>query len=437
MTSPHSDKIPPEFRQWIFFLCRVIPIRSILTFIELLIGALLSHNGFVTEAYSSIAMRNHWTSYYKWLQNGKWSWLALSRQFLRLLSSVLHEDVVHLAIDDTLTLRSSHKAPSSQIHHQHGNKPNLSQYVRGQCWVSLALIGKRRNGDAVALPLLSRLTPSAGNQGKLRAAKTLIRSIFSLLEHAKVRVLVDSWYMRQSFVEAMLARGFHVIGQARIDSRLYDLPAARKGSRKGRPRKYGVKWTTKRLAHVRKKQVSITLYGKAQPVRYYSKIVKARFINGREVRAVWAQLKNSQGEWKPLRLFLSTDTTLTAEQVLESYGLRWSIETLFNQLKLHWGLKEAWQQTRQTLHRWVHITMLGYGLLQLLTCIKSDDVEQLCQFSPWRTKNTITAGQIRKGLSRILLHVPVQSWLGATCQKIKVDRDALYNASDGKTRSAA
>ncbi len=35
------------------------------------------------------------------------------------------------------------KAPGSQIHHQHGNKPNLAQYVRGQCWVSLAWVIRR------------------------------------------------------------------------------------------------------------------------------------------------------------------------------------------------------------------------------------------------------------------------------------------------------
>lgn len=173
------------------------------------------------------------------------------------------------------------------------------------------------------------------------------------------------------------------------------------------------------------------LYGKSQSVRYRSKIVKARFLNGLEVRAVWAELKSDSGEWKSSRLFLSTDTQLTAEQILESYSLRWSIESMFNQLKLHWGLKEAWQHTRQTLHRWVHITMVGYGILQLLTCIKSQKVEQLCQFSPWRKGNVITAGQIRKGLNRILLHVPVTSWLGLTCNKISVEKKSLYNASDG------
>jgi len=40
-------------------------------------------------------------------------------------------EVIHLVVDDTVVLRASKKAPGSQIHHQHGNKPNLAAYVRG------------------------------------------------------------------------------------------------------------------------------------------------------------------------------------------------------------------------------------------------------------------------------------------------------------------
>ena len=126
--------IPSELCYWITFLSQALPLRSIATFIELLIGAMLSPTGFVTDAYLMLDMRNHWTSYYKWLQKGRWSWLALARQFTRLAISQLSGKVIHLVIDDTLTLRASKKAPGSQIHHQHGSKPNLSQYVRGQCW---------------------------------------------------------------------------------------------------------------------------------------------------------------------------------------------------------------------------------------------------------------------------------------------------------------
>ena len=380
---------------------------------------MLSPTGFVTEAYLIISMRNHWTSYYKWLQQGKWSWLALARQFVRLLLATVKQDVVHLAIDDTLTLRASRKAPGSQIHHQHGNKPNLARFVRGQCWVSLALIARRCDKDPVALPLLSRLIPSAGNTGKLVAASTLIRAVHRLFQGLKVRVLVDSWYMRRGFIASMQGRGFEVIGQVRIDTRLYDEPGPRKQGQRGRTRKYGDKYTPKRIAHLKRRVVTLKLYGKEQAVRYRSKLLKARFLDGQLVRVVWCEFQSASGHWKSTCLLLSTDTALSPEQVIESYGLRWSIESMFNQLKLAWGMKEAWQQTRQTLHRWVHITMVSYALVQLLSCLNSTAVAELCRHSPWRRGNPITAGQIRKGLVSIFRHVEVRRWWNRKCQKFE------------------
>ena len=179
-----------------------------------------------------------------------------------------------------------------------------------------------------------------------------------------MRVLVDSWYIRRCFIQSMQERGFDVIGQARIDTRLYDEPAPRKQGQRGRPRKYGEKYTSKRIAHLTPTVVTLKLYGKEQVVRYHSKRVKARFLDGRLVRAVWCEFKSDNGNWQSTRLLLSKDTSLTPEQVIASYGLRWSIESMFNQLKLAWGMKEAWQQTRQTLHRWVHINIVDYGLVQ-------------------------------------------------------------------------
>lgn len=412
-------RIPRELCYWITFLCKVLPPRSIGTFIELLMGAMLTPTGFVTDAYLMVNMRNHWTSYYKWLQKGKWSWLALARQYVRLVLATVKGDVVHLVIDDTLTLRASKKAPGSQMHHQHGNKPNLASFVRGQCWVSLAMIARRTDKTPVALPLLTRLIPSAGNTGKLVAANTLIRSVYRLFSGLKVRVLVDSWYMRRIFIESMQRRGFEVIGQTRIDTRLYDVPPPRKPGQRGRTRKYGRKYTPKRIAQLKRTVVTLPLYGKQQVVRYRSKLVKARFLKGRLVRAVWCEFQSDRGRWKSTCLLLSTDTTLTPEQVIESYALRWSIESMFHQLKQTWGMKEAWQQTRQTLHRWVHITMVGFGLVQLLSCINSVAVEDLCRHSPWRTQPSKTAGQIRKGLVLILRHVMVRQWWDSTCKKFK------------------
>lgn len=356
--------------------------------------------------------------------------LALARQFLRLVLAAIQQDVVHLAIDDTLTLRASKKASGSQLHHQHGNKPNLARFVRGQCWVSLAMMVKRRDKASVALPVLSRLIPSAGNTGKLIAANTLIRSVYRLFQGIKVRVLVDSWYMRRCFIESMQARGFDVIGQLRIDTRLYDEPVSRKKGQRGRPRKYGEKYTPKRIAHLKRTEVTLKLYGKTQVVRYRSKVVKARFLDGRLVRVVWCEFKSDKGNWKSTCLLLSTDTTLTPEQVIETYGLRWSIESMFNQLKLAWGMKEAWQQTRQTLHRWVHLTQVGYGLVQLLSCLNSTTVDELCHHSPWRRGRPKTAGQIRKGLVPIFRHVSVRQWWNRKCKKFEPPDWAEHGRSE-------
>lgn len=94
MNATGYSTIPRELCHWITFLCKALPLRSTGTFIELLIGAMLTPTGFVTDAYLMLTMRNHWTSYYKWIEKGKWSWLALARQFLRLILATISDDVV-------------------------------------------------------------------------------------------------------------------------------------------------------------------------------------------------------------------------------------------------------------------------------------------------------------------------------------------------------
>ena len=419
MNTSGYSRIPSELFYWITFLSKALPPRSVGTFIELLIAAMLTHTGFVTDAFMMMDMSRHWTSYYKWLQDGRWSWLALARQFTRLALQIVKEDTIYLAIDDTLTLRASKKAPGSQIHHQHGNKPNLAQYVRGQCWVSLAWVIKIGDKRHIALPLLTRLIPSTSNTGKLVAANTLIRAIYSLFVGKTVTVLVDSWYMRGVFIESMLQRGFTVIGQVRIDTQLYDQPVPKKQKSRGRPRKYGEKYTSMRIAHLKRTEVTLPLYGKEQTVRYRSKQVLVRFLDGHLARAVWVEFKSDKGDWKKPSLLISTNPELSPEQVIEHYGKRWSIESMFNQLKLSWGLKEVWQQKRQTLHRWVHLTMVGYGLIQLLAYSNTETVQQLCLHSPWRRGNPVTAGQIRKGLLMNLRHVNVRTWWNRKCKKFE------------------
>jgi len=100
-------------------------------------------------------------------------------------------------------------------------------------------------------------------------------------------------------------------------------------------------------------------------------------------------------------------------------------------------LKEAWQQTRQTLHRWVHITMVGYGLVQILSCLDSQTVKDLCRHSPWRRGALQTAGQIRKGLVRIFSQVTVRHCWNGKCKKFEPTNWGQNRTFDYVRRNAA
>lgn len=156
----------------------------------------------------------------------------------------------------------------------------------------------------------------------------------------------------------------------------------------------------------------------------------ARFLGGRLVRAAWCEYWDSKKQcWKTERLLLSTDISLDAEEMIESYSRRWAIETLFHELKQSWGMKEAWQQTRQVLSRWIHITSVGYGLIQLLAIVGGDSVSELSRVSPGRSRQPITAGRIRQGLVKGLRHVSVRGWWNPTCRKFEPPNRGFLSSS--------
>lgn len=408
MDTKGYGNIPNALYHAITFLIQVLPKRSVPTFLELLFGAMLTQNGFVTEAWLAIKPRRHWTSYFKWLQKGRWSWVALGLQTARLALQWTQGSRCYVAIDDTLVFRCSRKAPESRIHHQHGCKTNRPVYVRGQNWVTMALV-MPQGWRSLALPILSRLSRRTGNSGKLVAAKTLLRVAQGLFRERLVTLLVDSWYMRKSLLLPAQVLGYQVIGQVRKDTALYLAPPPHNGKR-GRPRKYGDKLSADRVNELPVISQKLFIYNDWRMVHYRSCEALAYFLDGQRVRAVWSQIENADGTLRQPRLILCTDLSLSATRILLAYNRRWAIEDLFNQLKNRWGWKDAWQQTRQVLHRWTQILSTSYALPQLLAQINSEEIKSLASVSPWRNKQPITAGRVRQGLQRIFGHVDIRSY---------------------------
>jgi hypothetical protein len=408
--------IPPLLTALIGHLAAAVPARARTPFTELLVGAATTRGGHVTDAILTAGLTRSWTTYYWFLEYGRWAWLAVWQALPAVLTALFAPAVWYVVIDDTVVERISARAPGSLIHHNHTAKPNRPRFLRGQGWLCLAAVVER-DWKVGAVPLMLRLVRRGANRGKLRSARFLLRLLGNRL--GRVRVLLDAWFMRGWLILATIADGHTVIGRVRRDLALYSVPRPAR-CRRGRPRKYGERVTRSRIEALPLQRSAQTLYGNLEVVRYRTALVSARFLKGRVVRAVWVQLERPDRRDKPTeeRLLICTDPGLPATEIITGYAKRWGVEPLFAAIKHQWGLKDAWQRSRQVLMRWVTLVAAGYALSQILAHLDPARLPGLADPAPWRPRDTRTAGLIQAGFARILHAVGLPALIKAIPRKL-------------------
>jgi hypothetical protein len=211
-----------------------------------------------------------------------------------------------------------------------------------------------------------------------------------------ITLLLDAWYMKRYLISDVLTRGAIVIGQVRHDTALYYPPPPGKP---GRPRKYGDR-ITKKLKALPETHTELPIYDRT--VRYRTAVCRARFLGGRLVRAVWVSMF-VDGKWTAERLLLSTDPGHTAEDVIMTYSLRWTIEPMFAAMKWGEGMIDMWMQSidpkgsgSKTFHRWLTIVQIGRALIQMLAVKADAATTALAQVAAWRKEPYLTAGMVNR-----------------------------------------
>src|SRR3954466_1821177 len=411
-----STAVPPILASLVGRIAVAVPARARPTFLELLLGAAATKSGHVTDAILSSGVSRCWTTYFWFLERGRWSWLQVWHALLEVLTTLFAPAVWHVVVDDSVVERLSTRAPGSMIHHNHTAKPNRPRFLRGQGWLCLAAVVER-DWKVGAVPLMLRLVRRGANRGNLRSARFLLRLLGNRL--GRVRVLLDAWFMRGWLILATIADGHTVIGRVRRDLALYSVPRPAR-CRRGRPRKYGERVTRSRIEALPLQRSAQILYGNLEVVRYRTALVSARFLKGRVVRAVWVQLERPDRRDKPTeeRLLICTDPGLPATEIITGYAKRWSVEPLFAAIKHQWGLKDAWQRSRQVLMRWVTLVAAGYALSQILAPLDPAPLPGLADPAPWRPRDTRTAGLIQAGFARILHAVGLPALIKAIPRKL-------------------
>lgn len=131
--------------------------------------------------------------------------------------------------------------------------------------------------------------------------------------------LCDCWYSCKELLDAFAAKGFQTVCALKSNRVIYP---------------YDVKQSVSQFAATLCAEYPeaadlVTVGGRT----YYAYLAKVR-LNGLGARAVvFCFPENAFGDLSALRVFLSTDTSLSMREILNLYALRWRVEVFFRRVK--------------------------------------------------------------------------------------------------------
>jgi len=131
-------------------------------------------------------------------------------------------------------------------------------------------------------------------------------------------VLMDSWFTYAPLLREITKRGLDAIGMVKDTNQRYQVGNSRLSLKQ--------------------------LYQVASPVRRKGsgilRTICTQMIPGLAVKIVFVENRTRKGEWLAL---LSTDVTLSEEEIIRIYGMRWDIETFFKCTKSLLRLQKEFQ----------------------------------------------------------------------------------------------
>mgnify|MGYP003303775257 CR=1 FL=1 len=278
----------------------------------------------------------HRTTTAYFLNHGKWDDIALQNILKSSVIQIIYKEAqnsghpIYCIVDDTI---ASHTKPSSQAVH-----PIEAAYFHQS-----HLKGCQDYGHQIVSVMLScngiTLNYAVILYDKSKSKIQIIQEIAKELPVAPVvsYFLCDSWYTSAKVMDSFIRKGFYTVGALKTNRILYPC---------------GIRQKTSAFAlHLRKTDpdVSLVTVGSREfyVYRYEGK------LNGIPNAAVLLSYpKEAFGNPKALRVFISTDVSLSTLKILETYTQRWPIELFFRHSKSKLDLDKYQIRSRQGIQRY-------------------------------------------------------------------------------------
>jgi hypothetical protein len=351
----------------------------------LLIGAILAPGKRTVTAALRVMGLSHeaqFQNYHRVLNRATWSSHTLSRILLRLIlrAFVSADAALVIGLDDHIERRRGDKIAAKGIYRD-AVRSSKSFFVKtsGLRWVSMMLLAPIPWAKRVwALPFLTVLAPSEryhAQRGQCHKkltdwARQMIRQVRRWLPNRAIVVVADSSYAVLELLAscATLPIPVTIITRLRLDAALYDPAAQREPGKKGAPRKKGERQPTlsQRLADPKTEwqRLSVAWYGGTRRTIELASGTAVWYHGGLPVVPLrWVLIRDGEGKFDPQAL-LCTDLSLSAQQSVEWFVLRWQLEVTFEEARAHLGVETQRQWSDLAI---VRTTPALLGLFSLVT----------------------------------------------------------------------
>ena len=311
--------------------------------------------------------------------------------------------------------------PGVQILHQGSQNSGKPEFIAGHRYAHVSAVISKES-IMRSLPLMTELQESPPKQEGEKNKESLVAQMVSLVDkvaqsiNEPVIAALDAYFCSSVALDAadrtMMESGerrVEIVTRAKTTTVAYEVPEPPKVKRRGQPRKYGSKIPLYSLFSNTSEfqETTMVLYGKKTRVRYLCLDLIWRPVK-RLVRFVLVEMDRGRC------IFMSSSLTLSPEEIIAIYALRFKIETSFAELKHDIGcfayhfwttampkrkkrkraeepadmsLKQRVASTRKATDSFVCVSTIASGILTLIAFDHSQEIWN--HYSGWlRTRRS-------------------------------------------------
>ena len=296
---------------------------------------------------------------------------------LKLIPENLASQPVFLCIDDTMAAKFGTKFENVSKLFDHAAH-NGSNYLNGHCFVSVMLCVPVWNKSGIhylSVPLGYRMWEK--KESKLNLAASMIRRVMPEFTAKKnVIILCDSWYVKKNLVSIVDEyENLDLIGNARSDSVIYDLPPQRTGKR-GKPASHGKKLSIyddfalsdEKIGncYMAVRRVLTNIFGKKQVLAYVTSPEKVSGTRRLFFSTIFPEELQIFCAWQEKSPLNQTGSSRMQFIPMMLYAFRWPIEVSYCEQKTFWSLCSYMIRSRKGIEMLVNLINTAYCAMKIL-----------------------------------------------------------------------